>query len=523
MRRSRTPARGWSRRELLRSLALAAPAIAGLPRLTRAAAAPPAPAAGVPRSAIVVGAGLAGLAAAYELMAAGHAVTVLEAQHRPGGRVYTLRQPFAPGLHADAGAFGFTDGYRLVVHYAKLLQVPVVRAEPNPLPVVYHLRGRRFTVKWSASAKEPDWPFRLTAEERRLGFRGMFEKWFAVTDRIGDPTDPSWRVDPWKSLDQMTMADFLKRQGASSEAVEMLADVVGWGYGWEDGSALHRLLSDVVLEYEGQNGLLIPGGMDALPRAFAAALGSRVRFGAAVGKILEQPGGVRVAFRQDGDGNRGEQWLDADRVVCAVPCPALRRIELRPELPAPRRQILDQIEYTPVTRLFLQARRRFWTDAGEAGHAFTDLPIRVVNEHPPDRAAGLGQQSILECHIRGAEAARVAAMDEAARLAFAADHLEKVHPGFKRHYDTGVSVAWGADPWAGGGYAWWKPGQMTRWAPELAAPAGRVHFAGEHTSLLGRTMEGALESGRRAAREVHEAAAPAVAAAPPPGKGSRRR
>jgi monoamine oxidase len=518
-RRCRGAGGGWTRRELLRAGALAAPALAALPRLAAWAApepppTPPAPlpprAAGAPVSVIVIGAGLAGLAAAYELTTAGHEVTVLEARQRPGGRVYTVREPFTAGLHADAGAFGFTDGYRQVVRYAKLLRVPMAPTVPDPLPAVYHLRGKRFTFDLMAKGAEPDWPYRLTPEERRLGFRGMFLKWFAVTDQIGDPTDPSWRVEPWRSLDQVSLADFLRRQGASREAVEMLADAVGWGYGWEHGSALHRLLSDVALEYEGQKGLMFPGGMDALPRAFAAALGGRIRFGDAVQGVRVLPDAVRVRFRgRGGAGAAGE--VAADRVICTVPCPALRRIDVEPRLPASRREILEQLEYTPVTRLFLQVRRRFWTEAGEGGRAFTDLPIRVVNEHPPDRPAGPGP-SILECHVRGAEAARLAAMDQAAQLALAVEHLEKVHPGFRRHYQAGVSVAWGADPWAGGGYAWWQPGQMTRWAPELATAVGRLHFAGEHTSLLGRSMEGALESGHRAAREVHQAAVTPAAA-----------
>jgi monoamine oxidase len=250
--------------------------------------------------------------------------------------------------------------------------------------------------------------------------------------------------------------------------------------------------------------MVIRGGSDLLPKAFAASLGNRIRYGSPVVGILQQPGRVRAVFQPGGAG--AEQTLDADCLLCTVPSPALRKVRFGPELGASKRRIIARLEYTPVTRIYLQAKRRSWRDAGDAGDAFTDLPIGQVAEQPLVRPAGQGPRGILECHIRGPEAERIAAMERAAQIGFALQGLENVHPGFKREFEIGTSVAWGADPWAGGGYAWWQPGQLTEWVPELAAPEGRVHFAGEHTSLLGRTMEGALESGNRAAREIHELA-----------------
>jgi monoamine oxidase len=240
--------------------------------------------------------------------------------------------------------------------------------------------------------------------------------------------------------------------------------------------------------------------MDLLPNAFAKTLRERIYYGAPVVKIFQEPGKVRAVFREGGR----EQALEADRLICTVPCPVLRKIEFSPELPGSKREIIRKLEYTPVTRVYLQSRRRFWTEAGHAANAFTDLPIQLVAEHPFARPADLGARAILECHIKGAEAERMADKGQDAQLAAALADLEKVHPGIGSYVEGGTSVSWGTDPWAGGGYAFWKPGELTRWLPELARPAGRVHFAGEHTSWLGRTMEGALESGNRAAREVHE-------------------
>jgi monoamine oxidase len=498
----------FTRREFLRQAALTLPALAALPR----------PAASAAPTVLVVGAGLAGLAAAYELAESGHAVTVLEARDRPGGRVHTLRQPFADGLYAEAGAISFSDGCR---HYLRYMQrFGLVAAAPRAAPAggppatIFHLRGKRLELAPGGSSAQPAWPFDLTAEERKLGLGGMFRKYFAAADAIGDPTDPGWRVDPFRRYDEMTLAQYLASQGASSGAVELLGDTLWFGYGWSRGSALHRLLSDVALFYHGHQTRVLEGGSDRLPRAFAAALGDRIRYSSAVTRIdLRQKGdGVRAAVRQ----GAAERWLEADRLICTVPCPALGRILFSPELPAAKRRIIERLEYTPVTRIYLQVKRRFWAEAGHAGTAFTDLPIQLVAEQPLVRPADAGPRGILECHVKGPEAERLAAMEQPAQLAFAIENLEKVHPGFKRFFESGTTVSWGADPWAGGGYAWWKPGEMTAWAPELATPAGAVHFAGEHTSLLGRTMEGALESGDRAAREVRQALRPGVNLGAPP-------
>jgi monoamine oxidase len=533
---------GNTRREFLRSAALTVPALAAWPALAAGqpagqpappppTAASPAPSPGGrgPLTVIVVGAGLAGLAAAHELAATGHEVTVLEAQERPGGRVHTLRQPFAGGLYADAGAVDFTDGYRHMMRYVQLFGLPATTVGGRSGALVYHLHGKRLELRPGAAGQEPDWPYALTAEERALGLVGMLRKYFAPGFKIGDPTAPDWRLEPVQGYDRLTMAQFLERQGASAAAIDLLGHALWFGYGWSSVSALHRLLSDVALRYQGQKTKVLPGGMDQLPQAFARGLGSRVRFGAQVTSIRHEVGGVRAVFRTAA----GEQSLVAERLICTAPCPALRKIQFVPALPPERQRLFEQLEYTPVTRIYLQTKRRFWADAGDSGAAFTDLPIQIVSEHPfggpaeggadsggagtagaaggargggrPARPEGGG---ILECHVKGPEAERLAAMEPAARIAFALDHLESVHPGVRSQFETGTSVAWGSDPWAGGGYAWWRPDQLTALLPELIRPAGRVHFAGEHTSLLGRTMEGALESGNRAAREVATAPRP---------------
>src|SRR5262249_55934466 len=156
---------------------------------------------------------------------------------------------------------------------------------------------------------------------------------------IGDPGAPGWQLDPWKSYDGMTLAEHLRRQGASADAVELLGDTLWFGYGWTEVSALHRLLSDVALFYLGQPTLVVPGGSDLRPKASAAPPGDRIHYRPPVVEIVHEPAGVRAVFQQDA----ARRSLTAERVICTVPVPALRRIVFSPELPAARRRIVEQL------------------------------------------------------------------------------------------------------------------------------------------------------------------------------------
>lgn len=481
---------GLTRRALLKTAALSLPAAAVFPGLLSAA--PP------KKKVIVVGAGLAGLAAAWELVSRGHDVTVLEAQMRPGGRVHTLREPFGDGLYAEAGAISFSESYKHFFRYVDTWKLPAAPIARPPLAPVYHLRGRRFEGK---PGEKPDWPFELGAGEKGLPLGELIRKYFTAAEKLGDPGDPAFRLDAFKSWDEVTLADFMKSQGASERAIDLLGETMWWGYGWRTGSALHRLISDVSLFLMGQKPHTLAGGSDLLPKAFAAALRERIRYGAPVVRIEQEAGKARAVYLQGG----APQTIEADRLICTVPAPVLETIDFRPALPEAKRRIVEQLAYTPVTRVFLQARRRFWVDEGRSGAAWTDLPVDVVAEHPFIRSENAGPRGILECHMKGEDAKRADALSPDERLGAAIDGLDKVHPGFRSFAEGGASYSWGEDRWARGGYPEWKPGQLTAWLPELARPEGRIHFAGEHTSVLSRTTEGALESGNRAAREIEEA------------------
>ena len=114
-----------SRRRFLRLAGLAATGLVTLPLDQLTWNTKPLERGGKARKVVVIGAGLAGLSAAYELTQAGHHVTILEAQTRPGGRVLTLREPFSDGLYAEAGAEGIPDAHEFTLRYIQLFQLPL--------------------------------------------------------------------------------------------------------------------------------------------------------------------------------------------------------------------------------------------------------------------------------------------------------------------------------------------------------------------------------------------------------------
>jgi len=453
---------------------------------------------------IVLGAGLAGLTAAWELDQAGHDVVIIEAQTRPGGRVLTLREGFTPGLSAEAGAMSFSDSYQHLMHYIRLFQIPhaplaTAAVRSTSANALYYLRGKRLRTREDGVV---NWPFDLTDEERALGQVGILRKYIlSLLDGVNHPTS-SYSLPDWaKPYDQKTLLELAAERGASKGAQELIRFTLWFGGLRYDESAVTCLFPDLSLFYCGQTAYGFPEGSDALPLAFASRLRNQIRYGTEVVRIEQGHECVEVVVKVGGVLDR----LTTEWVVCTIPFSILRHIEIDPPLSPSKREVVFGLEYRPVTRIYLQVSRRFWEREGVTGGALTDLPIGQVQEHPIFHTGAEGGRAILEAHVRGDVASELDAMTEDECFRFVLAEMEKVHPGVSKGYEGGLSKSWQNDPWSRGAFSSFRPGQMTNWLPKIIRPEGRIHFAGEHTSIFPTTMEGAIESGARAAREIEEA------------------
>jgi monoamine oxidase len=445
---------------------------------------------------IVVGAGLAGLCAGFQLKEAGHDVLVLEAQRRPGGRVQTLRD-FAEDLHAEAGAARIPDHHACTLQYVRRFGLGLEPFMPAGAPV-YHLRGRRIVAR---PGETPDWPLALTARERAGGVDGMRERGFGgLLATLGDPTSQNWAPAELAALDRITTTDWLRRQGFSEDAIHLRRAAGG---GWDDTvepeSALRRLRT-LALEPPGATYSRIRGGNDRLPYAFALRLADRIRYGSPVVRIESSGAGLKVVVQEPG----GRQSLTADRVVVATPFTLLRRIEIVPPFSVEKTRAIAELAYASSCKVFLQTRTRFWAKDGLSGFGYTDLAGYLqVWEHGQGQR---GPRGLLVAYSKMAGARQFDGLDEERRLAAAAAAVGHVHPGLAGEVEGGVSKSWDEDPWARGAWAMWRPGDVARLAPHVARPEGRVHFAGEHTSPWPPGwMQSALESGERVAKEINDA------------------
>jgi monoamine oxidase len=208
---------------------------------------------------------------------------------------------------------------------------------------------------------------------------------------------------------------------------------------------------------------------------------------------------VRISVVQSGM----QHQMEADRAVLALPFSVLRRVPLDSSISAGKRQAISKLQYESILRVYLQFRERFWLGKVSSGIAYTDSGIGMVLDHTSSQRASRG---ILEAQLEGSKAHSASMLKADERVRWVATQMEQIHPGARGSVEGGISFSWDHDPWSLGAWVYYAPGQMEAHFPHVATAEGRIHFAGEHTSSLPGTLEGAIDSGRRVTREILQTA-----------------
>jgi len=318
----------------------------------------------------------------------------------------------------------------------------------------------------------------------------------SVLKEVGDHSAPEWPGENLLHYDEISTLKLLRQLGLSDKAISTL--VLG-AASLEDLDIISALwlLRDLAAEQTETTRFKIEGGNDRLPMAFTRRLSDRMRYGAGVTGIKQDPDHVEVFYDQLG----ATRQLAGDYLVCTLPFPVLRGIRVEPEFSPGKQRAIRELQYGSVTRSLVQVSRRFWEDSGANGFARTDDPAEVWHatwDQP-------GPRGILTSYLKQKTARRVAQLDRQRQQEFVINQLGRVHPGLQDYAENIVTMIWSKDPWAKGAYFLARPGQMAELFPHVATPEGRVFFAGEHTSSWPSWMQGALQSGLRAAREVNDA------------------
>jgi monoamine oxidase len=451
-------------------------------------------AASAPKRVIIVGAGMAGLAAGYELLRAGHDPVILEAQNRVGGRVYTLREPFAPGLYAEAGAMRIPRAHELTMAYVGKFGINTSDFTMGNRNAYYYLNGCKWRIK--ETDLDPDC-LGFEVAEHESG-KTIDEMWADAlrpfAKQLEENGEGCW-PEIVAEYDKYSTREFLETLGWSEGAIERFG-LLANQEALMNSSFLELLREEVGNYYTDM--VELEGGMDTLPRAFLPALKDHIRFGAKMVAIDQSPDDVTIHYRT----HAGRFSETGDYAILTVPFPMLRHVEMLKPFTRAKQRAIRQLHYDASAKILFQCKRRFWEeDEGIfGGGTMTDLPIRTV--YYPDHGRDTGRGVLLASYTWSEDAQRWGSLSAEERITQALENLACIHPQIREEFEVGASKMWHDDEFAGGAFALFDPGQQTLLHEHIVAAEGRIHFAGEHTSLCHAWIQGAIESGLRAAYEI---------------------
>lgn len=427
---------------------------------------------------MIAGAGLAGLSAARDLERDGASVTIVEARDRVGGRVWTLRDRFAQGQHAEAGADLIEEEQEPVRELARALglrTVPILRTG------------------WGFYGCDARGKRRVHSVSRTFSIAARL-----LRDEISDYNLAGKRPDSavGQALARQSVAEWLRRQKPDPLLAAGLRGLRGFYLAEpEDLSLLVLVEQFASAGAPGTDRMFrIADGNDRLPGAIAKRLRGTIHLQSIVRRISQDERRVRLSVE-----NRGVlRELTADFCISAMSASTLRDVEFSPALPALQQQAISTLRYGDATRVLLQFERRFWRRPGRRLAYGTDLPTGAVWDGNEQQRGPAGILTLLAGGTASRRTQEIIAAEGPEGLVQMLGWLGAPAPlAAFRH------LTWEADEWAKGGYAYFDPGFDPRLRALLMQPAGRVLFAGEHTSDKWQGyMSGAVESGRRAAAEV---------------------
>lgn len=514
----------------------------GLPRTT------------APKKIVIVGAGVAGLVSADLLRAAGHTVTVLEANaNRTGGRVKTFRGVFSDkSLHAEAGAMRLPDFHPLVLALADKLGLRrrlfynadvAPGAEPTgPVPPVTYrsFTGQTWTNGTPVSFTAPAATGRsliqvnghlVTRAQNSANpvpvNRSFGSALSTTTSAAVDRALAAVTIAPTGPIDDQ-IAAWAKLINTYDDysTHEYLVDTAGWGLADIEAagtienmtSRLHYSLFPTLMDHA----IITPTsrywelehGTASLTDALTAKLAGVIRRNRRMTSLTQTARGVRIETTEETgteDGATGGptgpvETFDADYAIVTIPLTALRFCDFAPLLSYPKRRAVMALHYDSATKVLLEFRTRFWERGPQGftgGGCVSDTPNRFTYfpSHVPESRGGV----VLASYTWSDEAMRWDSLTDDERYAFALHNMAQMFgPQVYREYTgSGATQSWTRNRYSLGEAAIFTPGQLHEYHGATRTVEGRVHFAGEHTSLKPAWIEGALESATRAALEVH--------------------
>ncbi len=422
-------------------------------------------------SCIVVGAGFAGLTAAYRLTAAGWDVTVLEARDRTGGRAWSYRFPQAPDLVCEMGGEWIGKDHPRILALAKELNVPL---EPHAFRV-WLLQHEQLHAPGA-------WNF---STESRAAWKRFMDKYKSSSEEEKRRLDD---YDWWTWLGKIGITDDDRR-------IREIMDSTDYGESIRQVSAYVAADEYVDTDYINPDNtdemdFHVRGGNSVLINSIAARLGpGALHLNSPVKTITQRAGRVTVST--------ADKNYTADTCIFSAPSSVLNSIQFDPPLSLAKALAADELEYGRIIKSQMLFDYRFWP-----AEDFSLMSDETSQQYFHSTQGQPGPRGILCSYAIGDKADVLASQTKADRQEQLMRDLKAVSPNAAAALIDTFHQPWQYDPWVHGAYAMYRPGQWFRVRPLLEQPHGKVLFAGEHLGDWQGFMEGAVSTGEIAAQHL---------------------
>jgi monoamine oxidase len=484
---------------------------------------------GAPRGAsvLILGAGMAGMTAAYELRKAGYKVQVLEYNPRAGGRNWSLRGgdtytelggykqtcEFAKDLYINPGPWRIPYHHHAMIDYCRMLKVPL---EP-----FVQVNYNAYLHNTEAFGGKPQ-----RYREVKADYQGHVAELLAKATNQNALDEQLTQEDREKLLESLRAwgaldKDFRYKAGPAVAERRGFKKNPGGGLTARPEYSEPFSLKDILNSnlwfgisagdvFDMQTGLFQPvGGMGRVGEAFGRLLGDVIRYNAKVTNIEQSERGVEVTYVDTASPSTSLK-ATADWCVCTIPLPILAQIPMN--VGYKLKAAISAVPYLSSVKFGLQFKRRFWEEDERiyGGITYTNLPIMTIG-YPNTSFNSGGPGVLLGGYIWGADAMHFTAMEPQQRLKKALEYGAQIHPQYPTEFENGVAVAWHRSPFTLGCFGSWSEESRAAHYDDLCALDGRIVLAGEHASFLGGWQEGAVTSALDAIERLHERAVAAGA------------
>lgn len=487
----------------------------------------------------IIGGGLSGMCAAFELRKLGFDITIFEpTTKRIGGRVYTYYFDREKRFYGELGAMRIPVSHETTWHYINLFKLGTTafgQYDPNTLTYVRDTRVRNDPRGENITGLiYPS--FDLTAQERNTPWpqlRNNAVNYYFSTlppeirkQIIMILPEYDYRL---VRLESISSRSAYSRYGLSDEAINLIASVSPLEGALINQSFDMTLNEEYTIDFT--NLYRIRGGLVNLPLAFYNSLISKQpkeygnispenlgrvtwRGGFAVTGIFRSQKDEKVTLRYMHVDEAQYQYEDFDYVICSLPFPPLRGMDIFPKFSGRKMQAIREVYYEDAQKTLFLCSERFWEKQSiRGGISNTDEIIQTTHYPPPPEKSGQNSANtyndaagvILASYNIDEDAYALGNMMLSARFFIIRNKLALLHGLSRRYLDSIIlkskSIDWISEPWFYGAFQMFLPGQKSDFLYVSSTPEydNRVFFAGEHTSTKNGWIQGALQSGMRAA------------------------